>query len=77
MLNGAFQKIVRAIIPKDRIYTDEIRTLAWGTDALLVAFGVNSRALLDIISGAAEPYGLLPCQLPANMETVEAQCEDV
>lgn len=33
MLNGAFQKIVRAIIPKDRIYTDEIRTLAWGTDA--------------------------------------------
>lgn len=45
-------------------------------DAILVAFGVSNHALLDIIRGAAEPYGLLPCQLPANMETVEAQCED-
>ena len=47
------------------------------SDAILVAFGVNNNALLDIISGASEPYGLLPCQLPANMETVEAQYEDV
>lgn len=46
-------------------------------DALLVSCGVSSNALLDILSGAAEPYGLLPCQLPAHMETVEAQCEDV
>lgn len=46
-------------------------------DALLVFCGVSNNALLDIISGVAEPYGLLPCQLPANMETVEAQCEDV
>lgn len=46
-------------------------------DALLVFCGVSNNALLDILSGAAEPYGLLPCQLPANMETVEAQCEDV
>lgn len=46
-------------------------------DALLVFCGVSNNALLDILSGVAEPYGLLPCQLPANMETVEAQCEDV
>lgn len=46
-------------------------------DALLVSCGVSSNALLDILSGVAEPYGLLPCQLPAHMETVEAQCEDV
>lgn len=46
-------------------------------DALLFYCGVSNYALLDIVSGAAEPYGLLPCQLPANMETVEAQCEDV
>lgn len=26
---------------------------------------------------AVEPYGLLPCQLPADMKTVEEQCEDV
>ena len=46
-------------------------------DAILLSFGVSNNALLDIISGAAEPYGLLPCQLPADMETVEEQCEDV
>lgn len=46
-------------------------------NALLVFCGVSNNALLDILSGVAEPYGLLPCQLPANMETVEAQCEDV
>lgn len=46
-------------------------------DALLIGFGVSNNAILDIISGAFEPYGLLPCQMPKNMETVEAQCEDV
>ena len=46
-------------------------------DALLFFCGVSNNALLDIMSGVAEPCGLLPCQLPANMETVEAQCEDV
>lgn len=45
--------------------------------AVLVAFGVNNNALLDIISGKFEPYGLLPCQMPADMQTVEEQCEDV
>ena len=42
-----------------------------------MSFGVSNNALLDIISGAAEPYDLLPCQLPADMKTVEEQCEDV
>ncbi|MBQ7268828.1 MAG: glycoside hydrolase family 3 C-terminal domain-containing protein [Bacteroidales bacterium] len=46
-------------------------------DAILVAFGVSNNAILDLISGAAEPYGLLPCQFPADMKTVEEQCEDV
>ena len=46
-------------------------------DAILVTCGVSNNAVLDIVSGAFEPYGLLPCQLPANMETVEAQYEDV
>lgn len=46
-------------------------------DAMLIGFGVSNNAYLDIISGAAEPYGLLPCQLPADMITVEEQCEDV
>ena len=45
-------------------------------DAILVEFGVQQKALLTLISGGAEPSGLLPVQLPANMETVELHCED-
>ena len=29
----AFSQSIKSFIPKDRIYTDELRTLAWGTDA--------------------------------------------
>ena len=47
------------------------------SDAMLIGFGVSNNALLDVISGAFEPSGLLPCQLPADMKTVEEQCEDV
>ena len=46
-------------------------------DAILVTWGVSNKALLDIVSGRVEPYGLLPCQMPADMRTVEQQCEDV
>ena len=46
-------------------------------DAILISFGVQHRALLDLISGKAEPSGLLPMQLPADMLTVETQQEDV
>lgn len=45
-------------------------------DAILLGFGVCNNALLDVISGRFEPSGLLPCQLPADMRTVEEQCED-
>jgi beta-glucosidase len=45
--------------------------------AILVTFGIQDQALLDIISGAAEPSGLLPMQMPADMKTVEEQKEDV
>lgn len=45
-------------------------------DAILVDFGVQQEALLTLISGASEPSGLLPVQLPANMETVELHSED-
>jgi beta-glucosidase len=45
-------------------------------NAILVSFGVQDQAILDILSGAAEPSGLLPFQMPANMQTVEEQYED-
>jgi beta-glucosidase len=44
---------------------------------ILISFGTQNQALLDILSGNAEPSALLPVQMPANMETVEAQFEDV
>lgn len=46
-------------------------------DAILLTFGVQNQAVLDIVSGAAEPSGLLPMQMPADMRTVEEQCEDL
>ena len=46
-------------------------------DALLITFGVQNQAVLDLVSGAAEPSALLPMQMPADMRTVEEQCEDV
>ncbi len=52
-------------------------------DAILVGFGGNrsdnvpDKAFLEVITGQVEPSGLLPIQMPTNMETVEAQLEDV
>ncbi len=45
-------------------------------NAILVTFGVQDQAILEILTGAAEPSGLLPFQLPADMRTVEEQDED-
>jgi beta-glucosidase len=46
-------------------------------DAIVADFGVQDQAILDIITGIAEPSGLLPVQMPADMKTVEEQKEDV
>jgi len=46
-------------------------------NAILVNFGVQDQAVLDILTGATEPSALLPLQMPADMKTVEEQKEDV
>jgi beta-glucosidase len=46
-------------------------------DAIIVNFEVQDQAILDILTGASEPSGLLPLQMPADMKTVETQKEDV
>jgi beta-glucosidase len=46
-------------------------------DAIVVNFEVQDQAILDILTGVAEPSGLLPLQMPADMKTVETQKEDV
>ena len=45
-------------------------------DALFVTFDVQNQVILDLVSGRYEPSGLLPVQMPADMETVEEQAED-
>jgi beta-glucosidase len=47
------------------------------TNAILANFGVQDQAIMDILTGAAEPSGLLPLQMPADMKTVEMQKEDI
>ena len=46
-------------------------------DAIVIAFSVQNQAILDVVTGAYEPSGLLPMQLPKDMKTVELQKEDV
>ena len=51
----------------------EVEPLA---DAILTGFDVQTQAYLELIFGNAEPNGLLPFEMPASMEAVEAHCED-
>lgn len=46
-------------------------------DAILVDFNVQVQAILELISGDSEPSALLPFQMPADMDTIEEQKEDV
>ena len=46
-------------------------------DAILLGFGVSTLNFLPLAAGETEPYGLLPIQMPADMDTVEGQYEDV
>ena len=69
------EKPVVLVVAMDRPFVPaEIEPYA---DAILLSFGVTNNALLDIISGHKEPSALLPCQLPADMKTVEEQYEDL
>jgi len=47
------------------------------SDAIVGEFGVQVDAMMDILSGKVEPSGLLPMQMPIDMQTVELQKEDV
>lgn len=68
-------KPVIVVINTDRpIVLSEVEPLA---DAILLSFGVQNQAILDVLNGKFEPSGLLPMQMPANMKTVEEQKEDM
>lgn len=46
-------------------------------DAILVGFSISQTAACEVIAGLYEPQGLLPMQLPKDMNTVEQQYSDV
>ena len=52
-------------------------------DAILVSWSgdrapaIDDEAYFEIVVGNKEPSGLLPVQMPADMDTVEEQFEDV
>ncbi|PPF59856.1 beta-glucosidase [Clavibacter michiganensis] len=47
------------------------------SDAVLASYGVSDEALLNVITGVAEPEGRLPFELPSTMDAVAAQSYDV
>ncbi|WP_219818326.1 glycoside hydrolase family 3 protein [Clavibacter michiganensis] len=47
------------------------------SDAVLASYGVSDEAMLNVITGAAEPEGRLPFELPSTMDAVAAQLYDV
>ncbi|MBP2457347.1 beta-glucosidase [Clavibacter michiganensis] len=47
------------------------------SDAVLASYGVSDEALLNVITGVAEPQGRLPFELPSTMDAVAAQLYDV
>ena len=67
-------KPVVVVISTGKPFVPEFEPYA---DAILVSFGCQNQAILDLVSGAVEPSALLPMQVPADMKTVELQMEDV
>lgn len=66
--------VIAVVTMKNPTVMKEFESFA---DAILVEFGVSRAAVLAVLTGDFEPEGLLPLQIPADMETVELQKEDV
>lgn len=54
-----------------------IPELANESAALLATFGVSDEALFDVLMGKFNPTGKLPFELPASMDAVREQLEDM
>lgn len=70
---GSKPVVVMINISKPMIFSEIEKSAA----AILVHMGVQDEALMQILTGKAEPSALLPFQMPADMNTVELQFEDV
>ncbi|HXN76005.1 MAG TPA: glycoside hydrolase family 3 C-terminal domain-containing protein, partial [Gemmatimonadaceae bacterium] len=77
--NAEFEEIKRitAAVPTIvTVYLDRPAILTEMKDrasALVGNFGVSDAALLDVLTGVAQPEGKLPFELPSSMQEVEAQ----
>jgi beta-glucosidase len=81
--NAEFEEIKRitAAVPTIvTIYLDRpaiLTSLRNRASALIGNFGVSDAALLDVVTGKAQPEGKLPFELPSSMQEVEAQRSDI
>lgn len=77
---SAADKVVVAVDAMGAMIFNEFES---EVDSILVGWSggrapaITDAAFFEIIAGKKEPSGLLPLQMPANMDTVEAQYEDV
>jgi beta-glucosidase len=81
--NAEFEEINRitAAVPTIvTIYLDRpaiLDSLRDRAAALIGNFGVSDVALLDVVTGKAQPEGKLPFELPSSMQEVQAQRSDI
>ena len=66
--------VIAVIHAKNPMVMAELEPYA---DAIVLDWGVSDEAWCQILTGKAEPSGLLPGRMPASMETLDAHCEDL
>lgn len=74
------KRIAAAVPTIVTVYLDRPAILSELKDrasALIGNFGVSDGALLDVVTGVAQPEGKLPFELPSSMQEVEAQRSSV
>ena len=74
------KRIAAAVPTIVTIYLDRPAILTELKDrvsALIGNFGVSDAALLDVLTGVAQPEGKLPFELPSSMQEVEAQSSSI
>jgi beta-glucosidase len=72
-ITSAVPTIVTVYLDRPAILTE----LKDRVSALIGNFGVSDAALLDMLTGAAQPEGKLPFELPSSMQEAEAQSSSI
>ncbi len=78
--NRKILQVIRKAPTVIDIYLDRpavIPLISAGSKAVLANFGASDEALLDVIFGEFSPSGKLPFEMPASMDAVRKQKEDL